>query len=339
MVKTKRYVVVKHFEEEPKPTDLKLVEEELPPLQNGEYLVQAEYLSVDPYMRPYIQRYPVGVTMIGSQVARIIESRNPEYPVGKKIIGYLGWRTHTVINPLKESGVDFVNHKPILLPDIGNLPSSLTLGILGMPGNTAYFGLLEICKPKQGETLVVSGAAGAVGSHVGQIGKKVFGLTVIGIAGSDEKCKWLLEELGFDHAINYKKADVGTVLRTVAPKGVDCYFDNVGGDISSAVIYQMKPFGRIAVCGSISSYNANASSLPKSTILQPMMVFNQLKMEGFLVTRWMDRWTEGIQKNLQWIREGKLKYRETVTEGFNNMFEAFVGVLQGKNVGKAIVKA
>lgn len=329
---------MKHFQGDPKPTDLKIVEEDLPSLQNGEFLVQAEFLSVDPYMRPYIQKYPVGITMIGSQVAKIIESKNSDFPVGKRVIGYLGWRTHTVVRPDSFSNADLVEQKPMILPDIGDFPPSLCLGVLGMPGNTAYFGLLELCKPKQGETLVVSGAAGAVGSHVGQIGKNVLGLNVIGIAGSDEKCKWLVEELGFDYAINYKTENIATALRKAAPKGIDCYFDNVGGDISSTVMYQMRPYGRVAICGSISSYNFDASSLPKATILQPAILFNQLKVEGFIVSRWKDRSSEGISKNLQWLKEGKLQYRETVTKGFENMFNAFVDMLQGKNIGKAIVQ-
>ncbi|KMQ86774.1 prostaglandin reductase 1-like protein [Lasius niger] len=274
--------------------------------------------------------------MIGSQVAKIVESKNPNYPVGKRIVGYLGWRTHTIINPKIIDETNMIKQKPYILPDIGDLSPSLGLGVLGMPGNTAYFGLMEICKPKSGETIVISGAAGAVGSHVGQIAKNL-GLTVIGICGSDEKCKWL-KELGFDATINYKTAPVAATLRKVAPQGVDCYFDNVGGDIASTITYQMKPFGRIAVCGSISTYNANASSLPKCTVLQPAMLFNQLKMEGFIVLRWSNRWNEGIEQNLQWIREGKLRHRETVTKGFENMFDAFVGILHGENFGKAIVQ-
>ncbi|XP_029040257.1 prostaglandin reductase 1-like [Osmia bicornis bicornis] len=338
MVKAKKFVVVKHFQGEPKSTDLQLVEEELPPVRNGEFLVEAEYLSVDPYMRPYIQRFPVGVTMIGSQVAKIIESKHPDFPVGKRVVGYFGWRTHTIINQEMSSGDNITGQKPHLVSDLTDLPLSLYLGVLGMPGNTAYFGLFEICKPKQGETLVVSGAAGAVGFHVGQLGKNVAGLTVIGIAGSDEKCKWLVNELGFDHAINYKTENIAAALRKAAPKGIDCYFDNVGGDISATVIYQMREFGRIAVCGSISTYNSDASTLPKVTILQPAIVFNQLKMEGFIVHRWADRSTESVQKNLQWLREGKLRYRETITKGFENMFDAFVGMLKGQNIGKAIVQ-
>ncbi|XP_032680454.1 prostaglandin reductase 1-like [Odontomachus brunneus] len=335
MVKAKRYVVAKHFVNSPEPADLKLVEEELPDLQNGEYLVQAEYLSVDPYMKPYVLKYPLGITMIGAQVAKIVESKNPKYPIGKRIVGYLGWRTHTIIDPNMKEDENFMNRNEYILPDIGDLSPSLALGVLGMPGNTAYFGLLEICKPKPGETLVISGAAGAVGSHVGQIGKNM-GLTVIGICGSNEKCKWLTDELGFDFAINYKTMSVVTSLRKIAPQGVDCYFDNVGGDISSAIMYQMNQFGRVAACGSISCYEK--SSLPQCMILQPAIVSKELKMEGFIVRRWKDRWQEGIQQNLQWIREGKLIYRETITKGFENMFEAFIGMMHGQNIGKAIVQ-
>ncbi|KOX69991.1 Prostaglandin reductase 1 [Melipona quadrifasciata] len=336
MIKAKKFIVVKHFQNEPKPSDLRLVEEELPALQNGEFLVQAEYLSVDPYMRVYTQRYPIGITMIGSQVAIIIESKNTEFPVGKRIVGHLGWRTHTIVNP-HSSEHDFLGIKPMLIPDI-DLSPSLYLGVLHMPGSTAYFGLLDICRPKQDEVLVVSGAGGAIGSHVGQIAK-ILGLTVIGITDSDEKCKWLVEELGFDYAIDYKKEDVEVFLKKAAPEGIDCYFDNVGGEISTIVMYQMKNYGRIAACGCIALYNTYPSSLPKSTVLQPPFVFNRLKMEGFLITDWYDRWHESEQKNLQWIREGKLLYRETITKGFENMFDAFVGMLQGKNIGKALVQA
>lgn len=338
MVKAKMFVVCKHFKGEPKPSDLQLKTEELKPIVDGEFLVEAEYLSVDPYMRPYVVRFPVGSTMIGSQIAKIIESKHPDYLVGKRIIGYLGWRTHTIINSNLLLHFKVTGQKFSLLPDLGDLSPSLCLGVLGMPGNTAYFGLIDLCSPKVGETLVISGAAGAVGSHVGQIGKNVLGLIVIGIAGSDEKCKWLVDELGFKTAINYKTQNVSAELKKAAPKGIDIYFDNVGGDISSTVIYQMNPFGRIAVCGSISSYNADYSSLPKCTQIQPAMIFNQLKMEGFVVTRWNDQWEEGVTKNMQWIREGKIRYRETVTKGFENMFEAFCGMLKGENIGKAIVQ-
>ncbi|XP_033221911.1 prostaglandin reductase 1-like [Belonocnema kinseyi] len=337
MVVAKKFIIAKHFEGEPKPSDLKLVEEELPPIKDGEILFETEYLSVDPYMRPYAVNFPIGSDMCGCQIAKIIESKHDKFPVGKRIRGYYGWRTHTIFNPDKWNPPGLLKEKPGLLPDLGDLSPSLGLGVLGMTGDTAYFGFLEICQPKSGETLVVSGAAGAVGSHVGQIGK-IKGLKVIGIAGSDEKCSWLVKELGFDHAINYKTEDVAAALKKVAPDGIDCYFDNVGGDISSTVIYQMNNMGRVSVCGSISSYNSDPENIPRSKILQPALIFKQIKMEGFLVPRWTDRLDESFTQNKKWIREGKIKYRETVTEGFENIFQAFTGMLKGENTGKAVVK-
>lgn len=265
---------------------------------------------------------------------RITETKNADYPKDAYVYGSFGWRTHTIFNPKTE---DQGLIKPYVLSSFGNLPVSLGLGHLGMPGNTAYFGFLEICKPKEGDVVVVSGAAGAVGNLVGQIAK-VKGCKVIGIAGSDDKCAWLTKEIGFDHAINYKTESVGDVLKGYAPDGVDCYFDNVGGGISSIVISQMREFGRISVCGSISSYNLPIAEWPKVPILQPSFVFNQLKMEGFLVTRWWNKWFDGIDQLKQWTDEGKLKYRETVTDGFENMPQALIDMLQGQNTGKAVVK-
>lgn len=209
-------------------------------------------------MRPYMAEYKPGVTMIGGQVAKIIESKHPKYPVGSFMVGNYGWRSHTIFNPDK----DIFERPSYLLPPLGDLPVSLGVGYLGMPGNTAYFGLLELCQPKTGETVVVTGAAGAVGSLVGQIAK-IKGCRVVGFAGSDDKCAWLETELGFDKAINYKNGDMRKALRAAAPNGVDCYFDNVGGELSSIIINQMNEFGRISVCGSISSYNTDVKDLPK----------------------------------------------------------------------------
>lgn len=224
-----------------------------------------------------------------------------------------------------------------MLPDLGSLSRSLALGALGLTGNTAYFGLVEICKPQAGETLVVSTAAGAVGSIVGQIGK-IKGLKVIGIAGSDEKCKWIKKDLGFDHAINYKKVNVEEALRKVAPKGVDIYFDNVGGRMSSVVIDQMNDFGRISVCGFITAYNDTPDQWEKVPILQPHICSKQLTMQGFIVSRWRDRWLEGITEIFKWIQQGKIKTKETVTKGFENMPQAFIDMLRGANIGKAVIK-
>jgi len=337
MVKSKNVCVVKHFEGEPKESDFKLCEEELPPLKDGEIRTEAFAWSVDPYMRVYVRAYnhPLNTPMMGGQVAKVIESKNPDYKVGDVVYGHLGWRTVTNVNleAAKKEMLSFYK-----LPDFQGLPYTLALGALGMPGNTAYFGFLEICKPKEGETVVVSGAAGAVGSIVGQIAK-IKGCRVIGIAGSDEKAKWLENELKFDKVINYKTADISKELQAAAPKGVDCYFDNVGGVISSIVLSQMNHRGRISVCGSISAYNADLTKLPQAPVIQPSMVFKELTMEGFVVTRWQSRWNEGIEQNMQWIKQGKLVYKETVTKGFENMPKAFIEMLQGKNFGKAVIVA
>lgn len=265
----------------------------------------------------------------------MIESKNANFPVGAYVCGSFGWRTHTVFN-LNAADKSF-SMNPYVLPSFGDLPLSLGLGHLGMPGNTAYFGFLEICKPKAGEVVVVSGAAGAVGSLVGQLAK-IKGCKVIGIAGSDEKCAWLTNEMGFDHAINYKTEAVADILKKYAPDGIDCYFDNVGGGISSIVINQMREFGRISVCGSISSYNLPVTEWPKVPIMQPSFVFKQLKMEGFIVSRWIGNWFDGISQLKQWTDEGKLKFRETITNGFENMPSALISMLSGQNFGKAIVK-
>ncbi|XP_019865574.1 prostaglandin reductase 1 [Aethina tumida] len=330
MVVAKVYKIEKYFEGVPKATDLKIIEEQLPPIKDGEFLAEAAYLSVDPYMRAYNKRLKLGTTMIGGQVAKITESKNPNYPVGKYVVGNFGWRTHTVHN-----GAPSIEGVAPYVVDFGKLPPSYGLGVLGMPGNTAYFGFLEICQPKSGETVVVSGAAGAVGSLVGQIAK-IKGCRVIGIAGSEEKGKWLVNDLKFDAFINYKTQNVDEELKKAAPKGVDCYFDNVGGEISYAVLSNMNLFGRISLCGVISNYNDITPT--KVTPIQFPILFNQLKMEGFIVSRWANRWMEGISQNKKWIEEGKLQVQETVTEGFDNMFKAFVEMLEGKNVGKAVVK-
>lgn len=203
-----------------------------------------------------------------------------------------------------------------------------------MPGNTAYFGFLEICKPKAGEIVAVSAAGGAVGSLVGQIAK-LKGCKVIGFAGSDEKCKWLETELGFDKVINYKRDNVEQLIKEAAPNGIDCYFDNVGGMLSYYIIEQMRDYGRISWCGAISTYNGKFEMVPSFGTFHR----RQLKMEGFQVTSgFIDRWMEGIQSMLKWVQEGKIKTHETVTDGFESMPKAFIEMLRGDSTGKAIVK-
>ncbi|KAJ2949204.1 hypothetical protein O0L34_g6149 [Tuta absoluta] len=336
MVVARKYVVVAPFVGAPKKTDFKIVEEELPALKDDEFLAEAAYFSVDPYQRMKLSNvFPCD--MIGGQVAKVIESKHKEFKVGTWVMGHFGWRTHTVVNPVedeKKSG-----QKPFLyaLPDFEDLPVSLGLGVCGRVGNTAYFGLTQLCQPKAGETVVVSGAAGAVGSHVGQIAKTL-GCKVIGFAGTDAKCEWLVKELGFDYAGNYKKVDVGKFLDEVAPNGVDCYFDNVGGDMSSTVITKLNHYGRVAVCGSISSYNETDPKKVKGITLPPRFLIKELRIEGFMVNRFAERTMEGIAQNLQWVKEGKLKYKEHIFEGFEAAPDAFTGIFDGVNTGKTIIK-
>ncbi|KAJ0176533.1 hypothetical protein K1T71_007712 [Dendrolimus kikuchii] len=335
MVLAKKYIVVKPFEGVPKESDFQIVEDELPELQETEFLTKAAYISVDPYQRMKLKT-KIPCDMIGGQIAKVIESKNPEYPVGTWVMGHFGWRTHTITKPENDK---YCAQKPYLyiLPDFGDLPLSLGLGVCGRVGNSAYFGFTEICKPKNGETVVISGAAGAVGSHVGQIAK-ILGCKVIGFAGTDEKCEWLAKDLNFDFAANYKTTDLNSYLKENAPEGVDCYFDNVGGEISSTVLSHMNSYGRVAVCGAISSYNETDPEKRKATILQPFIVAKQLKIEGFLVNQFADRTHEGINQNLKWVKEGKLKYKEYVTDGFESAAKAFIGLFKGDNTGKTLVK-
>ncbi|KAF5307608.1 hypothetical protein FQR65_LT06764 [Abscondita terminalis] len=329
----KKFILEKHFSGFPKKTDLRIVEEKLPQIKEGEFLASALYLSVDPYMRAYQHKWKLGSVFNGLQVAQITESNSKKYPVGKYIVGDYGWTTHNII---EEEAFGKGDKLEWIVPPLGNLPVSLASGVLGLTGNTAYFGFLEICKPKPNDVVVVSGAAGAVGSHVGQIAK-IKGCKVIGIAGDNKKGQYLIDELRFDHFINYKEPNVKENLVKYAPK-IDCYFDNVGGEISSLVLSRMNHFGKVSVCGAISGYNADIADLPKATAIQGFVTLKQLTIEGFLVHRYIKRWYEGIEQNKKWIEEGKLKYKETVTEGFENTFEAFTDMLQGKNLGKAIVK-
>ncbi|MCJ8730267.1 hypothetical protein PDJAM_G00182410 [Pangasius djambal] len=328
MVQAKFWILRKHFEGFPKDSDFELKEENLPEPQDGEVLLEAVFLSVDPYMRPYSRaRMKEGDTMLGTQVSRVVQSRNPKYPVGSYVVANCGWRTRSL-----SDGSDL---RLIHSDWPKELPLSLTLGTIGMPGLTALYGLEEICKIKAGETLLVNAAAGAVGSVVGQIAK-IKGCRVVGCAGSDEKVSYL-KELGFDYAFNYKTvSSLKDTLLEAAPQGYDCYFENVGGEFSSVVLPQMKQFGRIAVCGSIATYND--TELQTGPYVHGHMIFKQLRMEGFLVFQWKHKDHDSIKRLLDWVKEGKLQCREHVTEGFENMPAAFMAMLKGANTGKAIIK-
>ncbi|XP_014227046.1 prostaglandin reductase 1-like [Trichogramma pretiosum] len=338
----RKWVINKPFFGLPQESDVSIIEEPLEDLRYGDVLAKAEYISVDPYQHPIGSQMAIGTTMIGLQVALVLESKNPDWKVGDRMVACLGWRDLSVFDPSQDLGYAMMKHKTYRLPELGpDLPSSLALGMLGLPGNAAYF-VLKALEPKAGETLVVSSAAGAVGSHVGQMAK-IYGLKVVGVAGSDEKCRWLLDDLGFDRAVNYKSCqDLAAALRDAAPDGFDCYFDNVGGEISSCILGHMKEFGRIAVCGSTSCYNHGNiwryELLPKCPTVQDIVSRRQLRMQGFFVSSWEHRWCEGINQTLAWLRQGRLKYKECLVHGFDNTFQAFVKMLKGEHMGKTIVK-
>ncbi|VTJ75213.1 prostaglandin reductase 1-like [Marmota monax] len=329
MVLAKRWTLKKHFSGSPTNSDFELKTAELPPLKNGEVLLEAFFLSVNPYMRIASRKLKEGDIMMGEQVARVVESKNSAFPKGTVVLAYLGWTTHTI------SDGKGLEKLPTDWPD--SLPLSLALGTVGMPGLTAYFGLLDICGVKGGETVMVNAVAGAVGSVVGQIAK-LKGYKVVGAAGSDEKIAYL-KKIGFDVAFNYKTVEsLEETLKKASPDGYDCYFDNVGGEFSNVVIPQMKTFGRIAICGAISTYNR--TGLPPPGPPPEAVIYQQLRMEGFMVTRWQGDVRQKALKDLMtWTSEGKIQYHEHIIEGFDNMPSAFMGLLKGENLGKSVVKA
>ncbi|CAL8325608.1 unnamed protein product [Lota lota] len=328
MVQAKAWILTKHFDGFPNESNFELKLEQLPEPKDGEVLLEAVFLSVDPYMRPFSRvRMNEGEVMIGTQVAKVIQSNNAAFPVGSHVVGRCGWRTHTICD-----ATDLV---PVMADWPEDVSLSLALGAIGMPGLTALYGLEEVLGLQAGETLLVNAAAGAVGSVVGQIAK-IKGCRVVGSAGTDAKVAFL-KELGFDRTINYKSVgSLDQALREAAPDGYDCYFENVGGHFSSVAVQQMKNFGRIAVCGGISLYNDTTPQTGPYPHLT--MIFKQLKMEGFLVTRWEHKHPESLKRLMAWMKEGKLQCREHITEGFDNMPAAFMGLLQGENIGKAIIK-
>ncbi|KAL0841461.1 hypothetical protein ABMA28_015143 [Loxostege sticticalis] len=332
MVKARKYVVKQAFKGTPKREDYEIVEYEVPPLKDGEILVKAEWISVDPFQRGTAHFMKVPYDQYGYQVGVVVESKNLKYPKGTKVASFEGWRDYAIIDPKNPAPFMDFKHTFNELPDLQGLPESLGIGVIGMPGVSAYFGFLDVCKPKAGETVVVSGAAGAVGSIVGQIAK-IKGCKVIGFAGSNEKVKWLETELGFDKAFNYKTVDIVKALKEAAPDGIDCYFDNVGGEISSAIISQVRSNARVAVVGSISAYNE------KATIIQPFVLANQVTVQGFTFGSVdISRYPAAFDELIKWIKSGQLKAPEHVTQGFDKLFDAFVGMLAGENFGKAVVK-
>jgi NADPH-dependent curcumin reductase CurA len=330
--KNREIVLIKRPDGMPKEEDFRLIETDMPKCKDGMVLVKTLYLSVDPYMRgrmsgvkTYISPFELDKTITGGIVGEVVETGSPDLKVGDIITGTLGWRDYNVADSREVRKIN---------PDIA--PVSAALGILGMPGLTAYFGLLDIGKPSSGETVVVSGAAGAVGTVVGQIAK-ISGCRVVGIAGSDVKTEYLVHELGFDAAINYKTtSDIKKALKDACPHGVDVYFDNVGGEISDAVMPLLNHKARIVLCGQISQYNINKPDVGPR--IQTYLLIKSAMMKGFIVMDYADRSEEGIRQLAQWISQKKLKYAEHVIEGLENAPKAFIGLFKGENLGKQLVK-
>ncbi|GGZ74156.1 NADP-dependent oxidoreductase [Streptomyces echinoruber] len=316
----------------PKPENFALVEAEVKQPDEGQVLVRNEYLSVDPYMRgrmsaakSYVEPFELGKAMQGGAVGEVVASRAEGIAVGDHVLHFGGWREYAVVRAENAVKVD---------PQAA--PLSAYLGVLGMPGLTAYAGLLRVASFKEGDAVFVSGAAGAVGSQVGQIARLKGASRVIGSAGSDEKVELLVDEYGFDAAFNYKNGPVWQQLKQAAPDGIDVYFDNVGGDHLEAAIGALNLRGRVAVCGMISQYNTTEPVPGPRNMVKILQ--NRLRVEGFIVGDHYDLQPQFVQEVGAWIRSGELKYRETVVEGVENTLEAFLGVLRGDNIGKMVVR-
>ncbi|MFE7972915.1 NADP-dependent oxidoreductase [Streptomyces shenzhenensis] len=316
----------------PKPDDFALVETEVPTPGEGEVLVRNEYLSVDPYMRgrmsaakSYAEPYRLDAVMLGGAVGEVIASDAAGIAVGDHVLHHLGWREYAAVDAAKAVRVD-----------PGAAPLSAYLGALGMTGLTAYAGLLRTASFKEGDAVFVSGAAGAVGSQVGQLARLKGASRVIGSAGSDEKVRLLVEEYGFDAAFNYRHGPVAEQLRTAAPDGIDVYFDNVGGEHLEAAIGALNLHGRIAICGMISVYNATEPAPGPRNLAR--LIQTRGRIEGFLVGDHYDLQPQFVQEVGPWVAAGRLKYRETVVQGIENSLDAFLGVLRGDNTGKMLVK-
>jgi len=330
MATSKRIVLASRPQGAVTPENFRVEEAPLGEPGEGEVLVRNEWLSLDPYMRgrmsdakSYVKGVDIGEVMVGQTVGEVVQSRHPGFRAGDKVLASLGWQSHGV-----------AKGKDLRMIDTSRVPPSYYLGILGMPGLTAWFGLLEIGKPKPGETLVVSAASGAVGSVVGQLGKAK-GMRVVGIAGGREKCDYAVRELGFDACVDYKAGRLHDDLREACPKGVDVDFENVGGEILDTVLRQMNPFGRVVVCGLISEYNATQPYGYKA--LRSILV-NRIRMQGMIVFDWKERYEEALADLASRVGAGQLKYRESIVEGLENAPRGLIELLAGKNFGKQLVK-
>ncbi len=310
-------------------SDFSIVETDIPRPAPGQVLVRGHWMSLDPYMRgrmnaskSYAAAVEIGEVMTAGVVGEIVESQHPRLKAGQFVVGSLGWQTHAVADA---AAVTVVDPKKV--------PLQAYLGAVGMPGATAWIGLLEHCAPKTGETVVVSAASGAVGGIVGQLGK-LQGCRVVGIAGGAAKCEYVVKELGFDACVDYKAGRLFEDLKAACPSGIDCYFENVGGVVMDTVFRLLNPFSRVALCGLISEYNTDPYGM---TMMRSLLV-NRVKLQGFIVSDRMDLYGRAIGQLAGLVAGGRLRYRETVAEGLRNAPKAFIGMLRGENFGKQLVK-
>ncbi len=318
------------------PGNFKLISTPIDALQDGQVLVLHHYLSLDPYMRgrmdetkSYAQPQPLGQVMIGGTVGEVVESRHPKFAVGNKVVGMGGWQEYSVVDANQFGALRTV--------DTTHVPLSHYLGAVGMPGVTAWYGLVKIIEPKAGETVTVSAATGAVGSAYGALAK-ARGCRVVGIAGGPDKCRYAVEELGFDACIDYREHNdlkmLSKALKEACPNGIDGHFENVGGMVLDAVMLRMNDFGRIAVCGMIAGYDG--APVPMT---YPMLILkSRLKVQGFIVSEHMEIWPQALTELGTLVGTGKLRPRESVAQGIASAPEAFMGLLKGKNFGKQLVK-
>ena len=320
---------------EPDDSCFRLEERETPPLKDNQILIKVLWLSLDPYMRgrmndskSYAEPTKIDDVMPGESAGIVVVSRSAKYKVGDYVTAYTGWQTHFVTD------AGGLRVRPV---DLNNGTLTAHLGVIGMPGRTAYWGLLEVGKPKAGETLAVAAASGAVGSVVGQIAK-ILGLRAVGIAGGVSKCAYVKHELGFDDCIDHKSPDFEEQLNAACPNGIDIYFENVGGAVTESVAKLLNPGSRAPICGYVSAYNATNIAKVRTPFEILKMAKNVPEHRFFTVTEWDTRWLEATTQLAKWVKEGKLKYHESIGEGIRNAPELFRGLLKGKNFGKQLVK-
>jgi hypothetical protein len=330
MARNKQFVLASRPTGWVEESNFKLVEADIPKPAAGELLVRNLWLSLDPYMRgrmsavkSYTKYVEIGEVMVGGTVGEVIESSNPKFKLGDHVVGSLGWQLYALSN-----GEGLMKVDPKLVP------LSAYLGVCGMPGGTAWIGLLEHCAPKAGETVLVSAATGAVGSVVGQLAR-LQGCRAVGIAGGRRKCDYAVKELGFDACVDYKAGKLLDDLRAACPDGVDCYFENVGGEVMDTAFRLLNPFSRVALCGMISDYNATE---PYGAKMVRSLLTNRVKLQGFIVFDRQDLYLRAVNQLAKWVAQGRIKYHETIAEGLESAPKAFIGMLKGENLGKQLVK-